>query len=112
LLVGGQLRFAARLENGVLAVEGKTMTVVAKPPEPAADALAEIEAVEVELQAQVGRLTVTLGQLRRLGAGQVVEFSTPIESPAILAVGGKTVAVGELVDVGGRVGVRITAMAE
>lgn len=118
LLVGGRLRFAARLENGVLAVEGKTMTEAkkadAKAPAPEAgpEDLARLEEVEVELQAQVGRLVVTLAQLRQLGAGQVVEFSTPVESPATLTVGGRAIATGELVDVGGRVGVRITALAE
>ncbi|MDR1519811.1 MAG: type III secretion system cytoplasmic ring protein SctQ [Planctomycetota bacterium] len=144
LMVGGRLRFAARLERGILTVEGKTMTTDASPaPQAASQAvpqaapkanpvkavsaggsgeaaqaagqperLERVDAVEVELLAQVGRLTLTLAELRQLGTGQVVEFSTPVESPATLVVGGRPVARGELVDVCGRVGVRITSMLE
>lgn len=119
-IIGGRLRCAARLRDGVLTVEGNTMTDAEPAPAPEDDseqggaALAPeaMDAVEVDVQARVGRIAMTLGQLRQLGAGQVVEFSTPVETPVSLVVGGKTVARGELVDVGGRVGVRITAMAE
>ena len=105
LTVGRALRFAARAENGILSVEGKTMTSAVPAP-----AAAPLDAVEVELSAEVGRLTLTLAQLRQLGEGQILEFSTPVEAPVALAVGGKAVACGELIDVGGRVGVRITSM--
>ncbi len=117
LTVGGAVRFAAALENGILSVEGKTMTHAAGAPEAEAQEdtgqqPVSVDNVEVELQARVGRLTVTLAQLRQLGAGQVVEFSTPVESPVTLTAMGRPIATGELVDVGGRIGVRITAMAE
>lgn len=75
------------------------------------DELAGLDEALVDVRAEVGRMTVTLGQLRRLGEGQVVEFDAPVEHPVILRVGSKAVATGELVDVGGRVGVRIVAMA-
>ncbi len=71
-----------------------------------------LDSIEVDVQARVGRLAMTLGQVRLLGAGQVLEFSTPVESPVTLLANGRPVATGELVDVGGRVGVRIVAMAE
>jgi len=103
LTVGRALRFAARQGEGILRVEGRTMTAVPAPDAP-------LDAVEVDLTAEVGRLTVTLAQLRRLGEGQVVEFSTPVETPVSLTVGGLRVAQGELVDAGGRVGVRVTAL--
>lgn len=113
LTVGGAVRFAASGENGILAVEGKSMTQTT--PEAERDGEKDpvsLDGVEVELQARVGTLTVTLAQLRQLGEGQVVEFSTPVDSPVTLTVSGRPVASGELVDVGGRVGVRITGMAE
>ncbi|MDR1534545.1 MAG: FliM/FliN family flagellar motor switch protein [Planctomycetota bacterium] len=119
LTVGGRLRFAADLAAGILSIKGATMAEASPVPKPGsakgkADSpeLARIGEAEVELQARVGRLTVTLEQLRRLEVGQVVEFPVPVDSPAVLAAGGRDIAVGELVDVGGRVGVRITALAD
>lgn len=112
LTVGGVARFAASLENGILLVEGKTMTNAVSETEQKDDAPVLVDSVEVELQARVGRLTLPLAQLRQLGEGQVVEFSTPVKSPVTLTVSGMAVATGELVDVGGRIGVRITSMAE
>ncbi len=107
LTVGGKVRFAARLKDGVLSVEGGSMTDTANATAPDQELPASVDGIEVELRADVGRLTVTLDQLRQLGAGQVVEFSTPVESPVTLSVGGKAFASGELVDIGGRVGVCI-----
>lgn len=123
LRVAGRIRFAAAMNNGILTVEGKTMTKAvfdndlepdAADPngEDAPEAPIALDGVEIELQARVGRLILTLAELRRLDAGQVVEFSTPVESPVTLTVGDRPVATGELVDVGGRIGVRITTMAE
>ncbi len=118
VVIGSKWRCAARLADGVLSVEGNTMTDAKESPEAAArtDAPAEmvvpLDEMEVDVQARVGRLAMTLAQLRLLGAGQVVEFSTPVESPVTLLANGRPIATGELVDVGGRVGVRIAAMAE
>lgn len=121
--VGGKWRFAACLKKGVLSVDGKTMTdampapgeendfipvdVEASPAKPG-----KLDGLTVELQARVGSLQITLGDLRALSAGQIVQFGTPVESPATLVVNGKAVARGELLDVGGRVGVRITDISE
>lgn len=147
--VGGRYRFAARLNEGVLKVDGKSMTDISSgandadglglggglqpeagvgegsgegvagdgggvgvPAEGESGGLGRIDDVRVEMHARVGTLGLTLGELRALGEGQVVEFSTPVESPASLVVNGRVIARGELLDVGGRVGVRITAIME
>lgn len=99
--VGKKVSFSAQKNNGKISVEGKTMTAAATGANRLADT------VEVELTAETGRITITLEQLYQLGIGQVVEFNTPVERPVALTVGGKAIATGELVDVGGRVGVRI-----
>lgn len=119
LVVGRRLRFAARHapESGVLTVEGKSMTAVT-PASPAPDASAaaaaspavdavSLDAAEIELVAEVGRINLSLGEWRALTAGEIVSFATPVEAPVAITVGGRAVAVGELVDVGGRVGVRL-----
>lgn len=112
LEVAGQRRFAVRNDRGILRVEGKVMTGAELPADARTEGetMADIESIEMEVTAQVGKISLTLAQLRQLGAGQVVEFPTSVETPARLTVGGKTFAVGELVDVGGRVGVRIIGM--
>ncbi len=118
VVIGSTWRCAARLADGVLSVEGKTMADAKKTPKTgteggeAAETVVSVDDIEVDVQARVGRLTLTLAQVRQLGAGQVLEFSTPVESPVTLVANGRPVATGELVDVGGRVGVKIAAMAE
>ncbi len=115
VVIGSKWRCAACLTDGKLCVEGKTMTDAKEPPEAgggAEETVVPLDGIDVDVQARVGRLTMTLGQIRLLGAGQIVEFSTPVESPVTLLANGRPVATGELVDVGGRVGVRIAAMAE
>lgn len=118
VLVCGRRRFAAEMGDGTIRVGGGEMSdsstagEAAGDPAETAEGRADIDSLEVEVTAQVGRMAMTLGQLRRLGAGQVVEFPTSVENPARLTVGGKVVATGELVDVGGRVGVRIVEMGE
>lgn len=112
-LVVGRLRYTARFEGGILTVEGKSMTNDENPIESAGNgSTAPLDSVELEMRAVVGRVSVSLAELSRLGVGQVVEFSTPVETPVALEAGGKIIAVGELADVGGRVGVRITGMRE
>lgn len=113
LTVGRRLRFAAVYEKGKLMADGKVMFDAAAPDVETAEpgVLAEIDEAEVELRAEVGRLNVTLGELKRLCVGEVVEFATSLDAPATLVAGGRVVAIGELVELGGRVGVRITAMA-
>jgi type III secretion system YscQ/HrcQ family protein len=115
LTVGRRFRFAADFQKGKLVADGKSMAGAAgagAAPIPDDAALAALDEAEVELRAEVGRLNVTLNELRRLSVGEVVEFATPVESPATLVAGGRAVAVGDLVDVGGRVGVRVIALAQ
>ncbi|MDR1613540.1 MAG: type III secretion system cytoplasmic ring protein SctQ [Planctomycetota bacterium] len=116
LTVGRRIRFAADFQKGKLVADGKSMSGAAgagvAAPDPVDAPLAALDAAEVELRAEVGRLNVTLAELRRLSVGEVVEFATPVDSPATLVAGGRAVAVGDLVDVGGRVGVRVTALAQ
>ena len=115
LTVGRRCCFAAVITKGLLVADGKTIADAESPVVAARaddEALESIAAAEVDLRVEVGRLTVSLAELRRLAVGEVVEFPSPVDAPAILIAGGRRVATGELVDVGGRVGVRITALSE
>ena len=61
----------------------------------------------VELTAEVGRLRMSARELIELGPGAVLPLGRPLAGPVELVVGGQVVAVGELVDVEGELGVRL-----
>ena len=70
------------------------------------------DGVSIDLVCCVGRSRISLRDLLALGAGSVVSLGTRAGSPVELVdTGGKIVARGELVDVDGELGVRITDRA-
>lgn len=64
--------------------------------------------VTVELDALLGRGTLTLAQLAALQDGAVVELDLPLNGMVDLSLAGRIVARGELVAVGDNFGVRIS----
>lgn len=81
-------------------------------PEQEADDASEastelLESPEVELEVRVGRAQLTVRELGALGAGQILELDRGVGDRADLVVEGETVGRGELVEVEGRLGVRI-----
>jgi type III secretion protein Q len=79
----------------------------AKEPEP----LDALDQLPMALTLRCGNLTLTLGDLRRIAAGSVVEVNGVTPGHATLCHGERVVAEGELVDVEGRLGLQITRMA-
>ncbi len=73
---------------------------------PDGEAMREDE-IPVTLCFDLGRLEMPLGELRRLGAGSVLELPGPADAPVRLTVGGRCIGTGELVEVEGRAGVRV-----
>jgi flagellar motor switch/type III secretory pathway protein FliN len=63
--------------------------------------------VRVELPAR----RISLEELTRLRAGQILELDCRATDPVELVADGRRVATGELVDIDGRLGVRVTRMA-
>ena len=78
----------------------------AKSPDAAADAL--LRELPVEMVCELGRVTMTGRELLELRPGAVIPVGRPLAGPVDLTVGGRVVARGELVDVEGEIGVRIT----
>jgi type III secretion protein Q len=70
-----------------------------------------LEQLPLELTLRCGALTLTLGELQRIGAGSVIEIAGIAPGHATLCHGERVVAEGELVDVDGRLGLQITGMA-
>jgi type III secretion system YscQ/HrcQ family protein len=64
----------------------------------------------VEVVCELGRVTMSGRELLELRPGAVIPVGRPLAGPVDLTVGGRVVARGELVDVEGEIGVRITQM--
>lgn len=83
----------------------------AKPDmaESAAEPVA-LDELEVNLTFVVGQTTLTLGELKSLTPGASFELPTPVSEAVTILANGKAIGSGELLEVGGRVGVRITKL--
>ena len=81
-------------------------------PDPAgvAPAVADLDEIPVRLVFEAARLELSLGALRQIGAGSVLDVDAVPGTVRIL-VNGRRVGDGELVSIDGRAGVRITAFA-
>jgi type III secretion system YscQ/HrcQ family protein len=62
----------------------------------------------VEVACELGRVTLTGRELLELRPGAVLPVGRPLAGPIDLTVGGRVIARGELVDVEGEIGVRLT----
>jgi flagellar motor switch/type III secretory pathway protein FliN len=66
----------------------------------------------IELQVEIARFSLSLGELQRLQAGDVLSTGRRIGEHVSLRVGGQAFAEAELVDVEGEVGVRLLRFSE
>jgi len=64
----------------------------------------------VELSVEIAHRTLTLAELWELRPGDVLDFMAPISAEVTLLAGGVAVARGELVDVGGALGMRVARL--
>ena len=72
------------------------------------DATEVLRGLHVEVTVEIATQTVSLDTLSSWGVGAVVEFPQRLGEAVLVRAGGRVVARGELVDVEGQVGVRIT----
>jgi type III secretion system YscQ/HrcQ family protein len=73
----------------------------------ATERLAELP---VTLTVSLGELTLSAADVARLAPGAVIELDRPVGEPVEVRAGERTLAHGELVDVDGALGVRITEL--
>lgn len=87
---------------------------VMPPHESRSDAdstLATIDHLPLRVVFDLGEMSMTLSQLRDLQVGQSIELGYPLPSVVRVRVNGALVGTGELVDIDGRLGVTLTALA-
>ena len=77
---------------------------------PSADSLAVLASAPIEIVAELGRFAVRADELVVIGPGAVLPFGAPRSTAVELRIGERTWARGELVDVDGRLGVRLTSI--
>lgn len=69
--------------------------------------LVAVENVQMAVSVQLGRVTMTVGELLRMGRGSVVMLDRKVGEPVEILVNGKPVARGELVLNDGQLGVTV-----
>lgn len=65
------------------------------------------DSIQVDMAAEFDKVKVTLGELKSIEEGLIVDLCSVYDNKVALKVGGKTVASGELVIINDRFGVRI-----
>ena len=66
----------------------------------------------VTLTFDVGRIDMTVADFTHLGSGSVIEIGRPVPEPVEIRANGRHVGHGELVDIDGALGVRITRWSD
>ncbi len=109
-------------EQGGAASQGGGSDVVARvaqfaeltgrPGEPGAGGLEGLQDVTVTVAAELGRVTLTIGEVLKLGVGSVLELHRSINEPVDLMVQGVRLARGEVVVVDDRFAIRIREITE
>ncbi len=66
--------------------------------------------VPMIVEAEMGRSNRTFNDILRVGEGSVLEFDKEAGEPVELSVNGKVIARGEVVEIEGNYGVRITEL--
>jgi flagellar motor switch protein FliN/FliY len=82
------------------------------PGEPGAGGLDALHEVTVTVAAELGRVTLTIGDVLKLGVGSVLELHRSINEPVDLMVQGVRLARGEVVVVDDRFAIRIREISE
>jgi|TARA_B110000967_G_C18880745_1_gene560926 flagellar motor switch protein FliN/FliY len=81
---------------------------------PSADSanLSLLEDVSVEVSLRVGTCSMTMGEVLQLESGDVVQMNESIDDPVLLYLNDKAVAIGEVVLVEDRLGLKIKEILE
>jgi flagellar motor switch protein FliN/FliY len=84
----------------------------AMPPAPSPVDLKRILRLEVPVIVKLAERKLTLGEVMRLGAGAIIEFSKSSDEPLELLVNNKAIGVGDAVKVGENFGLKITQIGD
>jgi type III secretion system YscQ/HrcQ family protein len=118
-VAGSGTHLVCRLRDRSVAVESLTSVKepsmssgrVSQAPEARATVPDIAADAPLELSVELARFSLTLGELQRTRPGDVLVTGRAIGESVTLRVGGRAIAQGDLVDVDGEVGLRITSFS-
>ena len=106
-------RRAATLPNaGVVAHVADFSELQPKPTAGAPGSLNQLLDVSVNVTAEIGRVTLSIGDILKLGHGSVVGLDRPVSEPIDLLVQGVPFARGEVVVIDDRFAIRIREIVD
>lgn len=104
LWASGRALGAGTLQGGSFTLK----TLNPAGPTTMADTAATVNDLEIQLTFVVGEATLTVGDLRTLAPGHVLQLTEPAGLGITICANGKPIGKGELIEVGDRLGVRVT----
>lgn len=72
--------------------------------------LSILQDVPLVIEAEMGRSSKSLRDVLRIGEGSVIDFDKEANEPVDLTINGRLIARGEIVEIEGNYGVRITEL--
>lgn len=108
---GRQYVLRLRLQGAELVAESTLEKVLMSVLPEMADVAADIDALEITLDFDLGEQQLTLGELSAVRPGQVFTLAQPAARRVTIRANGARYAYGDLVQVGERVGVRVLSLA-
>ncbi len=79
-------------------------------PAPASGGSMDINAIPVQLTFDIGKQEISFGNMSQCVPGFTFQLNRPLANPVIIHANGKPLAEGELVDINGQLGTRVTRM--
>ena len=92
----GRHRARVRLTRRALQLK-ESLVKIPKPP-------------EGELIVELGRVEIAYDEVKNLGVGAVVDFATPLRGPFPIRVDDRLLGHGELVNIDGKLGIRVLTL--
>ena len=111
VIIAPDLRYAARVEDGEMVVLAREETGTVSEDNDDTP-IADVEAVTVPIAFDLGRVELEIGELRRVAEGYVFNLQRPLDGAVTLRVNGRPIGRGELVEIEGSLGVRLTAILD
>lgn len=101
----------AKKTDDYLIVEAKlehTMEDKAKETLLENEDISDLEDIELDVVFELGRMSMTLAEVRRIGPGYIFDLAGASTKPISISINGGCVGSGELVNIDNRIGVRLT----
>lgn len=95
-----------------LSTEEPMVTTTPRDPLANANELAPVAEAPLDICVELARFTLPLSDIAAIGVGDVLSTGRPIGEQVTLRIGTRAIAIGELVNIDGAIGVRVTALAK